>query len=74
MPTRLNSRKLPLSKWTAIHPQNREKHFLVTRIIEPDDPALPIVEIELEAVYSKRRQIMPWQKLTDETCWRQGWH
>lgn len=29
---RLNPRKLLLSKWTAAHPQRREKHFLVTEL------------------------------------------
>lgn len=73
-PPRLNPRKLLLSKWTAVTPQQREKHFLVTRVIEPDDPALPISEVEIEAVYSHRSQIIAWQTLTDTTRWQQGWH
>ena len=29
----INPDKLLLSKWTAVQPYNKEKHFLVTRVI-----------------------------------------
>ena len=70
----INPRKLMLSKWTALQPQNREKHFLVVRVLQPEDPQLPVTEVELEAVYSRRSQIIPWKTLIDDTRWRQGWH
>jgi len=70
---RINPCKLLLSKWTAVAPQHKEKHFIVTRLLEPADPAAPLVEIELEAVHSRRSRIMPWRELCDETRWRQGW-
>jgi hypothetical protein len=31
---------LLLSKWTAVPPLNREKHFVVVRMIEPEPPAV----------------------------------
>lgn len=74
MSLRLNPRKLLLSKWTAVSPSNKEKHFIVTRLLLPDDPAQPITEVELEAVYSRRSQVIAWQRLTDANHWRQGWH
>lgn len=74
LPVRLNPRKLHLSKWTAVQPENKEMHFLVTRVLLPDDPAAPIIEVELEAVYSHRRFVLPWKLLTDTAVWRQGWH
>jgi hypothetical protein len=37
-------------------------------------PSQPITEVELEAVYTQRSRIIPWQALTDSSCWRQGWH
>lgn len=74
MPVRLNPRKLLLSKWTAVQPQHKEKHFLVTRVLLPDDPSQPITEVELEAVYTQRSRIIQWQALTDSSCWKQGWH
>jgi len=67
---RINPRKLPGSKWTATKPQNKEKHFLVTRVIEEEET---IVSCVLEAVYSKREQILPWQALQDQNHWRMGW-
>ncbi|AMK76414.1 tryptophan-rich hypothetical protein [Methylomonas methanica] len=73
-PPKLNPRKLPRSKWTAVAPQNREKHFIVSKVLWPDDPALPLEMIELEAVHSKRVQVLPWRALQDTSVWRQGWH
>ncbi len=72
-PIRLNPRKLLLSKWTALQPQNKEKHFLVVRVLQPDDPQAPVTEVELEAIHSRRSRIIPWKALTDAECWRRGW-
>jgi len=69
----LNPKKLLHSKWTAVQPRNREKHFMVTALVEPDPPGSPLVSIELEAVYSKRVQVMPWRELGDVTRWKRGW-
>jgi tryptophan-rich hypothetical protein len=78
MPTsksnRLNSKKLLLSKWTAVDPQNKEKHFIVSKLLLPDDPAAPLELIELEAIFSKRVVMLPWRALQDSSKWRQGWH
>jgi hypothetical protein len=38
----LNPKKLLLSKWTATSPLGQEKHFIVSRIIEPEQPNLQI--------------------------------
>ena len=69
----LNPRKLLHSKWTAVNPRNKEKHFLVTGIVDPEPPGSPVVSIELEAVHSKRVQIIPWRELMDVTQWKRGW-
>ncbi|MGV7207511.1 TIGR02450 family Trp-rich protein [Oxalobacteraceae bacterium A2-2] len=74
MAIKLNPRKLLLSKWTALQPQHKEKHFLVVRVLQPEDPQAPIVSVELEAVHSRRSRIMDWRALTDAQRWRQGWH
>ena len=70
---RLNPRKLLLSKWTAVVPQQREKHFMVVRLIEPAQPGGPVEDIELEAVLSRRSQTLAWRELTNTQHWRQGW-
>ena len=46
---RVSPKKLLLSKWTAVHPERKEKHFLVTKVFEPEIEGQAIVEIELEA-------------------------
>lgn len=68
---RLNPRKLLLSKWTAAAPQNREKHFLVTELFCDEEGT--VLEIELQAVLTKRNQRLPWQTLQDAGHWRMGW-
>lgn len=75
MPTKrhLNPKKLLHSKWTATQPQNREKHFLVTAVIEPENPQSAIEQVEIEAIYTQRRFTLAWQTLTDEQQWLQGW-
>ncbi len=70
---RLNPKKLLLSKWTAATPDDREKHFIVTRVIQPEPPATRIERIELEAVYSRRVFSLSWRNLTDREQWLQGW-
>ena len=72
--SKLNPKKLLLSKWTAVAPQNKEKHFIVSQLLLPDDPALPLDLIELEAIFSKRVYVLPWRDLQDKAIWRQGWH
>jgi tryptophan-rich hypothetical protein len=69
----LNPKKLLLTKWTAVTPVAKQKHFLVSRVIQPDLPTEPIEFVEIEAVFSKATQIMPWRDLQDEGVWKQGW-
>ncbi len=69
----LSPKKLLLTKWTAVTPLNREKHFVVVRVIEPEPPAVRIDQVELEAVHSKRVLLLHWRELTDGGQWRQGW-
>lgn len=69
----VNSKKLLMSKWTALTPENSEKHFLVTAVVEPDAPGGPIEWIELEAVHSGNSRRIAWRTLRDTALWRQGW-
>ena len=54
-------------------PRNREKHFVVLRVIEPGPPSIRVEQVELEAVHSKQVYLLQWRELTDATLWRQGW-
>ena len=69
----LNPKKLLLTKWTAVKPVAKQKHFLVSRVIQPDLPTDPIDLVEIEAVFSKATQVIAWRDLQDDSVWRQGW-
>ncbi len=69
----LNPKKLLLTKWTAVKPVAKQKHFLVSRVIQPEQSTDPIDQVEIEAVFSKAVQVMAWRELQDENVWRQGW-
>jgi len=71
--TKINPKKLLNSKWTAVTPSHKEKHFMVIGVIAPELPATVVSLVELEAVYTKRKFTLPWQTLVDEALWLQGW-
>ena len=68
-----SAKKLLLSKWTAVTPVNREKHFLVVKVVEPQVAGAAITMIEIESVYSKRVTAIAWRDLTDQSRWTRGW-
>mgnify|MGYP000423840850 CR=1 FL=1 len=69
----LSPKKLLLTKWTAVTPRNREKHFVVLRVIEPEPPSIRVEQVELEAVHTSQVYLLHWRELTDASLWRQGW-
>ena len=73
MTRRLNPKKLLLSKWTAVNPQQQEKHFLVTQIANSFTPLQERDFIILEAVMTKNAYRIDWHELLDEVKWQQGW-
>ncbi|MHC8312878.1 TIGR02450 family Trp-rich protein [Pseudomonas sp. GT1P32] len=69
---RINPSKLLLSKWTAALPQNREKHFLVIELFRDEEGT--VLDVELQAVLTKRNQRLTWQTLKNSNAWMQGWN
>ncbi len=69
----LQPKKLLLSKWTAVAPVAKNKHFLVSKVIACAPPSQEIEAIELEAVFSKDVVRMDWRALRDPALWLQGW-
>lgn len=67
----INPNKLLLSKWTSASPQQKEKHFIVTKLIRDEDDI--VVECVLEAVINKNQYQLAWQSLTSSEDWLQGW-
>ena len=68
---KINPKKLLNSKWTAMAPTNKEKHFMVTEI-EFDEEGL-VVSCCIEAVMSKRSMPINWRDLKDDSSWIHGW-
>lgn len=56
------------SKWTALEPQNGEKHFLVTRIADHKRR-----ELKLECVVTKRSFFIEYAELTGSGRYVSGW-
>lgn len=69
---RFHPKKLLHSKWTAVNPVNREKHFLVTEV-EFDEQDL-VVHCLLEAIKTRRTTAISWRLLKNKDHWRMGWH
>ena len=69
----LNPKKLLLSKWTALQPLHKDKHFLIVEIIEPLDDSNKIEWVDVEAVFSRSIQQISWRELQNEDVWKQGW-
>ncbi|MGO2074383.1 TIGR02450 family Trp-rich protein [Pseudoalteromonas sp. AOP31-A2-14] len=67
----INPKKLRGSKWTAVSPVNKEKHFLITDVAFDEDGN--VIHCEIEAVMSNRLQAIDWRQLKDHTIWLQGW-
>lgn len=67
----INPKKLLNSKWTAAKPKQKEKHFIVTKVVFDEEDV--VIECVIEAVMSKRSYQINWHDLRDATVWRHGW-
>ena len=68
---KVHPKKLLNSKWTAVAPMKKEKHFIVSEI-EFDEEGL-VVACCVEAILSKRSIPIDWRDLRDDSRWVQGW-
>jgi tryptophan-rich hypothetical protein len=68
---KINPEKLLNSKWTAVKPANKEKHFVVNEV-EFDEEGV-VISCSIEAVMTKRSMLISWQDLKDTNQWMQGW-
>ncbi|MBE0456188.1 MAG: TIGR02450 family Trp-rich protein [Pseudoalteromonas prydzensis] len=68
---KITPKKLLHSKWTAVSPVNKEKHFMITDM-EFDEEGV-VISCIIEAVMSKRQVAINWQDLKDQQRWLQGW-
>ena len=68
---KFNTRKLLNSKWTAVNPVQKEKHFLITKLEFDEDG--DVLHCLMEAVISNRAEPIDWKELENEDNWLQGW-
>jgi tryptophan-rich hypothetical protein len=67
----ISPKKLLNTKWTAVTPVKKEKHFIVTEVEYDEDGA--VVWCLIEAIMSKRNQQISWRDLKNMELWLQGW-
>lgn len=67
----INPKKLKLSKWTAVNPKNKEKHFIVSKVTFDEENNVSLCLIE--AVMSNKESSIDWKKLKNSAHWKQGW-
>ena len=67
----VSPKKLLNSKWTAAHPVNREKHFLITEVDYDEEGT--VIHCLMEAVITRRSFPIQWRDLRDSGKWITGW-
>jgi tryptophan-rich hypothetical protein len=67
----INPNKLLLSKWTAVAPKQKERHFMVIKLIRDEEQE--IIACKLEAVINNNSYEIDWQVLKDSSLWLMGW-
>ena len=67
----INPKKLKLSKWTAVNPRNKEKHFIVSKVVFDEENNVSLCLIE--AVMSNKESSIDWKALKNSDHWKQGW-
>ena len=67
----INPAKLLNSKWTAVKPKNKEKHFLVVEVNFDEEGV--VVYCAVEAIIKKKRIAINWHDLKNSDHWKQGW-
>ena len=67
----INPKKLLNSKWTAVTPKDKEKHFTVIEVDFDEDGS--VITCCIEAVMSQRGTLIQWQELKKPEKWLQGW-
>jgi len=70
---KFNPNKLLNSKWTAVNPNNKERHFIVVKLIESELTEGKIERCLLQSVMHKNDYEFMCEVLRDGAVWQQGW-
>lgn len=68
---KLSPKKLLHSKWTAVNPIKKQKHFMIVDV-EFDENNI-VIHCEIQAIMSKQNTSINWRDLKDDKQWLQGW-
>jgi tryptophan-rich hypothetical protein len=68
---KVNPKVLLHSKWTKVQIQNKEKHFMITKVCF--DEFQQVTQCIIEAVISKNEYSINWRELKQSEHWRIGW-
>lgn len=68
---KVSSKALLNSKWTKVKVKNKEKHFVITKVIF--DESQRIIECGIEAVISHNEYEINWRDLKNSSQWKIGW-
>ncbi len=69
--SRINPAKLMHSKWTAVSPVSRERHFMVVEMYL--DELERVADVDIEAVITGRITRIDWRQLKNRDIWIAGW-
>ena len=69
---KISSKKLLNSKWTAVSPSIKEKHFLISELEFDENDN--VTHCLIEAVISNRTELINWKDLIESKYWQQGWN
>jgi len=73
MKKNINRKKLLNSKWTAVRPQKKEKHFIVTKVkLNEEDPQI-IDYIVITSAFTNNSYQIDYKDLQNDEVWLQGW-
>jgi tryptophan-rich hypothetical protein len=68
---KLNPKSLLHSKWTRKNVVNKEKHFMVTKVIFDENHK--VMECVIEAVINHKEYSINWRELKNSLTWKTGW-
>lgn len=69
----MNYKKLLNSKWTAVNPENKEKHFSVIKVLKDKDDPQKVESVTMEATMTGRSFELAPRELKDRDIWLEGW-
>lgn len=71
MMNKVSPKALLYSKWTKVVVSNREKHFVIIKVIFDENQS--VIECVTEAVLSHNKYSINWRDLKSNNDWKIGW-